>query len=93
MNPNPVTGGDRDPVYFWDFFDVTGEAEVDLSDTLVVLGKFGVNPGDPGYDPLDDRDATDGAKPWRSSFAGDGIDLTDALVNLQQFGHTCSAPP
>lgn len=89
MGGNPALGGDRDPYYAWDFFDVTGDKSIDLSDTLEILNHFGQNPGDPGYDQKYDRDAPTDLKPWRTTASTTGIDLTDALINLQSFGHGC----
>ncbi len=87
-------GGDRDPLDFWDFYDVTGEGWIDLSDALAILASFGVEPGAEGYDPRLDRYAPNPLKPWRTAAAIDsfGIDLTDALANLDSFGHECVAP-
>jgi hypothetical protein len=91
--PDEVLGGDRDPNDFWDFFDVTHDRAIDLQDALAVLAKFGAQPDDAAnYDPLLDRYAPDPLKPWRSAQATGshvGIDLEDALVNLQSFGHRC----
>ena len=88
----PPLGGDRDPLNKWDFFDVTGDQAIDLSDTLDVLSYF----GDPGTDPvahLRDRQILDVAKPWQTAESNDGIDLTDALNSLQSFGNDCAGPP
>ena len=82
-------GGDRDPLYFWDFFDVTGDGGVDLADTLRVLQHFGHGHNDDATDPLLDRSVPNPLKRWRSAAAIDGIDLSDALASLNQFGHTC----
>ena len=85
----PEAGGDRDPANPWDFFDVTGDRAVDLADTLSVLQYF----GDSGVSPAAnarDRSHPDAAKPWRTEEADDGVDLTDALVNLKSFGATCT---
>jgi hypothetical protein len=90
---NPQTGGDRDPVSPWDFFDVTGDNAIDLQDTLTILDQFGALPGDTRYDPAFDRYAPDAAKPWRTAAAVDegiGIDLQDALLSLRSFGHSCA---
>jgi Tol biopolymer transport system component len=94
LGPDPVFGGDRDPYSPWDFFDVTDDRRVDLSDTLAVLARFGASVGGPGYDPTLDRASPDSEKPWRSAAGADGagIDLTDALVNLSSFGHDCNPP-
>ena len=86
-----IFGGERDAKNFWDFFDVTGDKSVDLSDTLNVLTFFG-DPGLPGT-PGDLRDRQLDATGWRSAESNGGVDLTDALVALQQFGMGCQDPP
>jgi hypothetical protein len=76
----------------WDFYDVTGDRAIDLQDALAILDKFGRLPGDGGYDAALDRVAPDALKPWRTAPATGGavgIDLQDALLNLQSFGHAC----
>jgi hypothetical protein len=88
----PIMGGDRSPTDRWDFFDVSGDMYVDLTDTLDVLLHFGASA--PDGSPADERDrGLNPLKPWRSAESDDGVDLTDALVNLQQFGHHCTGPP
>ncbi len=89
LGSNPALGGQRDPYYQWDFFDVSGDKSIDLTDALEILEHFGQNPGDPGYDQKYDRDAPDEAKLWKTVASATGIDLTDVLVNLQSFGHGC----
>ena len=44
---------------------------------------------DDATDPLLDRSVPNPLKRWRSAAAIDGIDLSDALASLNQFGHTC----
>jgi hypothetical protein len=96
--PTPSLGGDRNPLDPWDFFDVSGpegvrDKAIDLNDALAVLAKFGLQPGQQGYDATFDRIAPDPSKPYRTAAAtGDavGIDLQDALLNLQSFGHDCT---
>jgi alpha-tubulin suppressor-like RCC1 family protein len=87
---NHQDGGQRDPFNPWDFFDVTGDGSIDLSDALDVLGYFG-NPA-PDGSPADlrDRDAMDAAQIWRTSESDTGVDLTDALNNLASFGDNSS---
>jgi hypothetical protein len=93
LGPDPNFGGNRDPLNFWDFFDVTRDRGIDLSDTLDILSYFG-DPGLPGTPgDLRDRSIPDPLKPWRTADADDGVDLTDALVNLQSFGDDCSWSP
>jgi hypothetical protein len=88
QRPNPVLGGDRDYLYYWDFYDVTFDKAIDLADTLQILALFG-DPGISGYANRHDRVILDQSKPWRTSEANDGIDLRDALNNLKSFGHDC----
>ena len=85
----PQEGGDRSPTVYWDFFDVTSDAAIDLGDTLSVLAFFG-DAGESGPANLRDRQAPDSLKPWRTAEANDGIDLQDALHNLASFGHACT---
>jgi hypothetical protein len=87
----PSQGGDRDPLYVWDFYDVTGDRVIDLQDTLSILAYFGQGSGSPEVN-LRDRAAPNVLKPWRSAEANNGIDLTDALANLKSFGSACLAP-
>ena len=89
LAPDPGAGGDRDPLEFWDYYDVTGDAFIDLGDTLLILAHFGHGHMDDAQDPLLDRDAPDPLKPWRSASAVDGVDLNDALANLKSYGHAC----
>ena len=86
---SPGMGGDRDPLNYWDFFDVNATGDIDLSDTLNILGFF----GDSGTSPagnLRDRFAFDSLKRWRLAEADDGVDLSEALANLSSFGHSCN---
>jgi hypothetical protein len=89
----PFFGGDRDPLFAWDFYDVTGDSAIDLADAIAIVGKFGLAPGDAGYDAALDRIAPDGTKPWRTALATGptaAIDLFDVILNLQSFGHHCT---
>ena len=88
VRSDPNIGGGRDPLDYWDIYDVTADASVDVSDTLNILSFF----GDDGTSPtanLRDRGRPIAAEGWRSDEVDDAIDLTDALNNLQQFGATC----
>lgn len=99
IGPDPAFGGLRNPLDFWDFYDVTNDQSValDLSDTLLILGRFGTPYNDGAYvlpgDNLLDRYIPDPSQPWRAAESNDGIDLIDALANLKSFGHSCAAPP
>ena len=89
----------RDPLDFWDFYDVTNDQSVsaDLSDTLLILQHFGHEYNGGAYqdeiDNLLDRYVPNSAEGWRTAEANDGIDLIDALANLGSFGDSCAGPP
>lgn len=91
---DPALGGGRDPSNYWDFFDVTGDRVIDLSDTLMILEHFGHGPADDAFDGRLDRYLPNPAQPHRTARAvtpSTGIDLIDALVNLLSFGDSCAA--
>ena len=85
----PIAGGWRSLTDAFDFYDVTGDAAIDLADALLVLQHFGHGPADDPLDDLLDRRIAVAWEPWRTAAASDGIDLIDARNNLQSFGHTC----
>jgi alpha-tubulin suppressor-like RCC1 family protein len=89
--PNHKFGGERNRFYFWDYFDVTADRFIDLSDALDVLGFFG-NPGTSPAANLRDRDIG-GPDVWDVVESSTGIDLTDALTVLASFGDSCGGIP
>ncbi len=91
--PDPLFGGDRNPLDPWDFYDVNGTKSITLSDTLLILEHFGHAYNGDTLDPLLDRYVPDSLKPWRTAEALNGITLADALANLLSFGHSCAPSP
>lgn len=89
LGPNPGIGGDRDPLEPWDFYDVTEDAYIDLTDTLLILSHFGHGHDDDPLDTTLDRYSPDMLKPWRTAPSTDGVDIIDALASLKSFGHGC----
>ena len=83
-------GGWRNPAVSADFYDVTGDAAIDLADALLILQHFGHGPSDDALDEALDRRIPAAWEPWRTATANDGVDLVDALNNLQSFGHSCA---
>lgn len=80
------------PKYYWNHFDVSAAAPgvpgVALDEPIYILGLFGAGPDDPGAQQVD-RDAPNAATPLVLIEANDGIDLTDAINALGQFGADC----
>jgi hypothetical protein len=83
LNPTHMTGGERDPLDFWDFYDVgssrggpgpgdedtTPDKRIDFNDALIILDHFG-HEGTDSLDHLLDRSAG-AAEPWRSQEANE----------------------
>jgi hypothetical protein len=88
LGADPGQGGDRDPLYFWDFFDITGDRTIDVADAVAILAFFGL-PHDHPNANLRDREAGPVDKPWRTVEANNGVDLRDALALFKGFGHSC----
>ncbi len=81
-------GGKKNPLSWWDHFDVNGDQVVDLSDTLDVLGFFG-DGGTSAAGNARDRALPVPSQPEDIIPSDDGVDLTDALNTLAQFGFGC----
>jgi hypothetical protein len=95
LGANEILGGRRDPLDFWDFYDVAGgipsgpDGLIDFGDTLFILEHFGHGPDDDEFDDLIDRWQPDPSQPWRMAEADDGIDFGESLASLASFGHSC----
>jgi hypothetical protein len=96
MGLDPLFGGNREPLVFWDFYDVddgsktgTRDGKIDLRDPLFMLPHFGHGPSDDPFDNLLDRFIPDDAMPWRTAASDSGVTFTDILANLKSFGHVC----
>jgi len=96
-----ATGGHRDYLSPWDFYDTNGDRAIDLfGDIFSVAYAFGLQSGDPGYDQSLDRTAPLSAaqepdptkrEDWDLGPPDGSIDLfTDIFGVAYQFGHTCS---
>jgi len=78
----------RHPGNWWDNYDVNGTGDIDLSDTLAILQFFGDE--DQG---MDRRRLLTPGPPALLVEGNDGVDLSEALANLYQFGWSgCGAP-
>ncbi|MEX2159162.1 MAG: flexitail domain-containing putative surface protein [Dehalococcoidia bacterium] len=94
-------GGRRDYLNKWDFYDTDGNKTIDLFvDIFSVANAFGLQQGDPGYDPALDRSPPVSAavepdptkrEAWDMGPPSGTIDLfTDIFGAALQFGHTCA---
>jgi hypothetical protein len=97
VGPNASLGGQRDPLSFWDFYDVddgsntgTRDKKIDFRDALFILRHFGDGPNGDAFDNLIDRFIPDTLQPWRTAEDNNGISFTDVLANLKSFGNSCN---
>ena len=98
---DPAAGGQRDPLHFWDFFDINRDGSISILDIFDLLSRFGAT-GDASIDPLTepppppvyhtrfDRGPQLGTYPWNIGAADGAIAITDVFALLAQFGHSCA---
>jgi hypothetical protein len=87
----PQFGGDRNPLNYFDFYNVTGDKAIDVADVVAILGLFGQAPA-VANNKFDRAQGPPGFA-YRTVEANNGIDIVDAVANLQSFGHNCAAAP
>ena len=97
LGTDETTGGLRNPMYRWDYYDVLGpgaalptDGVIDLpNDILSVILHFSPA-GAPPYDVRFDRGPSAGPNPWNMGPPDGVIDLpNDILGVILQFGHDC----
>ena len=100
VGADETRGGRRDPLNRYDFYDVNGDAQVDvLNDLLPVILAYLQGPLDfggpgPNYTTAKDRGALVGANSWNRAGPDGHIDvLNDLLPMIFQFGHDCRIFP
>jgi hypothetical protein len=91
VGPDETLGGRRDPTNPHDFYDVTGDGNIDLSnDYFAVLALYGKATATPGYDDFYDRGPTPtGADAWDVSAPDGIIDAIDLNGVINSVGHSC----
>jgi hypothetical protein len=100
LGPNKLTGGQRDPLNPYDYFNPTHDGKVRVDDILLVVqayfkddtdGNPGLPPYTAGYNPDTDRLLPMGA-PHNWSLQGpNGQQRVDDIVNIvKQYFHDCS---
>jgi hypothetical protein len=83
-----LTGGRRDPLNPWDFFNPTHDGTNHVDDILAVIQHFGLNQGDPGYDTTYDRTYI-GPNPWNLGPPDGHIGIVEILAIVAQFNQDC----
>lgn len=101
LGPNHVSGGQRDPLSSWDFFDVPVpysptyttvglNKAINSSDVLAVRDATGTVQGGPGYNAQYDRTpSSDPSKPWLAGPPNGAVSGQDVLVAQASTGDSC----
>jgi hypothetical protein len=105
VESNPAAGGMRNPLWFWDFFDVptgaslTRDHAVSVTDVFAIIARLNTTgeagsspvttPPPTGYHPAYDRGPTIGTNAWDLGAANGSIAPVDFFALLAQFNHRC----
>jgi hypothetical protein len=84
---NETSGGRRDPLNQWDFYDVNGSRKVDAVDIGLVRAHLNINGPVPPDDAVYDRRV--GPAPWAPGPPDGRINAIDIALVRASFGHTC----
>jgi hypothetical protein len=85
----PQTGGQRDFLNEWDYFNPTGDGENRIDDVVMVSQAYYVDAGDPNYNPGTDRTAL-GPNAWNLGPPNGEQRVDDVLAIIYQYFHDCS---
>jgi hypothetical protein len=92
LGDNPDRGGQRNPLYFWDFFDTPPrDAAISSGDIMAVVAHFGGVAGPPpifNYGAEFDRTPL-GPDPWDLGPPDGVVSIADIMLVVAQFGDTC----
>jgi hypothetical protein len=83
------SGGRRDPLNPWDYFNPTHDGQNRVDDILAVIQHFGKNRGDPGYSTDYDRTGI-GPNPWNLGPPDGQVRVADIIAEIHQYGHDCA---
>jgi subtilisin family serine protease len=81
-------GGQRNPLWRWDYMNPTGDGENRIDDVLAVVDQYFIDQGDPGYTDTTDRTYI-GPYPW-SLGAPNGMQrIDDVIAAVSQYFADC----
>jgi sugar lactone lactonase YvrE len=89
--PTPSLGGQRNPLFPYDFYDVNGTQNINAVDIGLVRSHFNQTTSHPSYSAVYDRSL--GAAVWAPGAPNGVINATDIGLVRASFNHTCQAPP
>lgn len=87
---NQDQGGQRNPLWPWDYMDPTGDGMNRVDDVLAVLDQYFIDQGEPGYTNTTDRTYV-GPHPW-SLGAPNGMQrIDDVIAAVTQYFADCGS--
>jgi len=87
--PSPLSGGQRNFLNEWDYFNPTHDGENRIDDVLAVRDQYFVDQGDGGYTEDTDRTLL-GPNSWNTG-APNGLQRVDDILNaVKQYFHDCA---
>jgi hypothetical protein len=84
-----TSGGLRDYLNPWDYFNPTHDGQIRIDDVLAVASRYGKATGDPTYSIDYDR-AYIGPNNWNLGPPNGAITIADVLSSIRQYNHDCS---
>jgi hypothetical protein len=92
LGTDPVSGGQRDPLNRWDYFNPTLDGVNRIDDISAVVLHYGQDEGAPGstYDTRYDRTELAGGHPWQFDAPDGLIRIFDVIAAVRSYGHDCA---
>jgi len=84
-----TSGGRRDYLNPWDYFNPSHDGQNRIDDVLLVASHYGKNTGDAGYSSDYDRTYI-GPNSWNLGAPNGQIRIDDILDSVRQYNHDCS---
>jgi alpha-tubulin suppressor-like RCC1 family protein len=91
---NQMTGGRRDALNPYDYFNPTEDGQNRSDDITLVVDNYGEdeNVGGSSYDEKLDRTMLPGAEPWQFGAPDGTIRIFDVTAAVRSYGHDCPPP-
>lgn len=87
---DPTQGGQRNPLWPWDYMNPTGDGMNRLDDVLAVVNQYFIDQGDPGYTNTTDRTYV-GPHPWSLGAPNGTQRLDDVIAAISQYLADCGS--
>lgn len=89
LQPSPMSGGQRNFLNPWDYWNPTHDGLNRIDDPLLVKNQYFIDQGEPGYNPDTDRTLV-GPNGWNAGPPDGKQRVDDMLYALFQYYHDCA---